>query len=98
MAAARVQEAPEAMAASGQGCSSPEGVTIGVTAPWEGRALQTLPAMFWGFLQIPGRAWSLEEQTEGHVLHIICFGQSQGQDEGVFSRQEFSPGLTLLPL
>lgn len=61
-AAVRVQEASKAMPTSGRGHASPEHAAAGVTALWQGRTLQALPAAFWGYLQVPGGAWPQEDQ------------------------------------
>lgn len=93
-----MQEAPEAVPASGGGRASPEDIAAG--------AMRVIPATFRGYLQVPGGDRPREEQRQlgRRILHVVCFGcaalapgQSQGQGEDVFSRQEFSLGLALLP-
>lgn len=66
------------MPASGRGCASPEHTAASVSAPWQGRTLQTLPAVFRGYLQMLGRAWRWEEQQQQLRGLVSCTSAALG--------------------
>jgi len=95
------------MPASGRRCASPQHVTARWHGPVAGQDPARAPRCILGMSadaggsSAPGGAAVIG----GSTLHVIRFGcaalatvQSQGQEEGAFSRHEFSLGLSLLPL